>query len=413
MTGGIMKSVFVSTLRCICVLAGFLSFGAFSNPTITGHVPVSSSPYIITSNTSTNTIYVGHKVGGSNLTVIDGDSDTVQANFPVGIGQVVGLAVNEIAGLLYVSNSDGNLYVVDEVSRVVVGATFIGQSPNQAAYNASNNTVYVAQAGNDTVAVVDGSTYVVLQTINTGDWPWGVVANSTTNTVYVSHAVGDSVSVIDGETNTIIQNIPLGGGGGWMSVNESLSKIYVKVGSPRSVEVIDGATNTIQSTLNRTFEPQGIAVDQVSGRLYISNYLDGTVSVLDGGTYAELIQLPAGTLLQDIEINQGSHKAYVANYGLNTVTVITDTLDPIQLLIELSDKVMTLNLQRGIENSLDAKLDNALSALSDAVLANDASAASALNAFINQTFAQRGGKITESEADGLIADAQAILSLLQ
>jgi hypothetical protein len=79
----------------------------------------------------------------------------------------------------------------------------------------------------------------------------------------------------------------------------------------------------------------------------------------------------------------------------------------------LSDKVMTLNLQRGIENSLDAKLDNALSALSDAVLANDASAASALNAFINQTFAQRGGKITESEADGLIADAQAILSLLQ
>lgn len=408
-----MKSTYIRTLKCACALLAFLASGAIANPSITGQVPVSASPYIGASNASTNTIYIGHKVGGNNLTVIDGISDTVQANFPVGIGQVVGLAVNEAASLLYVSNSDGNLYVVDENTQAIVGTVLLGQSPNQVAYNAANNQVYVARAGNDTVAIVDGSTYVVLQYLNTGNWPWGVVANSSTNTVYVSHAVGATVAVIDGATDTIIQTIPVAGGAGWMSVNESSNKVYVKVGTPRSIEVIDGATNTLQSTLNRTFEPQGTAVDPVSARLYISNYLEGTVSVLDGGSFAELVSLPVGTFVQDIEINPSSHKAYVANFGLNTVTVITDVLDPIQLLLELSNKVMTLNLQRGIENGLDAKLDNALGALSDAVLANDVSAANALTAFISQTLAQRGNKISETEADGLIADAQAILSLLQ
>jgi len=128
-----MKLSFIRTLKCACALLVFITSGAIANPSITGQIQVAPTPYIGASNASTNTIYIGHKVGGNNLTVIDGISDTVQANFPVGIGQVVGLAVNETAGLVYVSNTDGNLYVVDENTHVIVGTAFIGQSPNQVA----------------------------------------------------------------------------------------------------------------------------------------------------------------------------------------------------------------------------------------------------------------------------------------
>ena len=72
-----------------------------------------------------------------------------------------------------------------------------------------------------------------------------------------------------------------------------------------------------------------------------------------------------------------------------------------------------MNLQNGIENSLDGKLDAALAALEDANVNNDGAALNSLAAFINAVEAQRGNKITSAQADELIAAAQEIQGLLQ
>ena len=56
-----MKSTYIHTLKFACVLLAFLAGGAIANPSITGQVPVSASPYIGASNASTNTIYIGHQ----------------------------------------------------------------------------------------------------------------------------------------------------------------------------------------------------------------------------------------------------------------------------------------------------------------------------------------------------------------
>jgi len=63
------------------------------------------------------------------------------------------------------------------------------------------------------------------------------------------------------------------------------------------------------------------------------------------------------------------------------------------------DQVETFNLQQGIENSLDAKLDSALNALSDVNQNNNQAAINSLQAFINAVNAQRGSKITNEQAD--------------
>ena len=72
----------------------------------------------------------------------------------------------------------------------------------------------------------------------------------------------------------------------------------------------------------------------------------------------------------------------------------------------------TFNLQQGIENSLDAKLDSALNALSDVNQNNNQAAINSLQAFINAVNAQRGSKITNEQADALVAVAQAIINSL-
>jgi hypothetical protein len=90
----------------------------------------------------------------------------------------------------------------------------------------------------------------------------------------------------------------------------------------------------------------------------------------------------------------------------------TIQLHPMEKVKSLAQQVLSLNLQKGISNSLDAKLDAALGALDDLNEKNDVAAINALQAFINATWAQRGQQITETEADELIAMAQEIIDQL-
>ena len=99
------------------------------------------------------------------------------------------------------------------------------------------------------------------------------------------------------------------------------------------------------------------------------------------------------------------------DYGFRVAT-IAEPVDPVELLMELTQKVIALNLQQGISNSLDAKLQAAMQALEDVNENNDVAAINTLEAFINAIEAQRGNKIPEADADDLIADVLEIIDLL-
>jgi len=80
---------------------------------------------------------------------------------------------------------------------------------------------------------------------------------------------------------------------------------------------------------------------------------------------------------------------------------------------EVVAAVVDLNLQSGISNSLNAKLQNAIKALDDANEHNNIAAINSLNAFINAVEAQRGKKITEEDANVLINEVNAIIVQLE
>ena len=87
-------------------------------------------------------------------------------------------------------------------------------------------------------------------------------------------------------------------------------------------------------------------------------------------------------------------------------------VDPIELLEKLVQAVVNLNIEHGVVNGLDAKLDAALSSLDDLNENNDSSAVNKLEAFINSVEQQSGDVIPEGDAEDLIAAAQAIINLL-
>lgn len=86
---------------------------------------------------------------------------------------------------------------------------------------------------------------------------------------------------------------------------------------------------------------------------------------------------------------------------------------PADEINNLINTVKNLNLQKGIDNSLDAKLDAARNALNDANMNNNVAAINSLEAFFNAIEAQRGKQIDNSNADTLIGKAQSIIARLR
>lgn len=86
--------------------------------------------------------------------------------------------------------------------------------------------------------------------------------------------------------------------------------------------------------------------------------------------------------------------------------------EPPEMMTALVETVMELNINNGISNALDAKLESALEALDDANAKNDVSACNRLQAFLNSVEAQRGTHLSDSDADKVIADAQEIITAL-
>jgi len=87
-------------------------------------------------------------------------------------------------------------------------------------------------------------------------------------------------------------------------------------------------------------------------------------------------------------------------------------VSPEQTISNLIDDVMSLNLQNGIENSLDSKLNATTGALQDIDENNNVAAINALQSFINAVKAQSGKKISKSNAQALIDATPAIINSL-
>ena len=84
-------------------------------------------------------------------------------------------------------------------------------------------------------------------------------------------------------------------------------------------------------------------------------------------------------------------------------------IDPIELCADLIMQVAELGLPTGIETSLNATLEAAARALDNH---NIVAAINTLQAFINAVEAKRDKKISDADADALIAAAQQIIDLL-
>lgn len=390
-------------------------------------------PREIAVNESNNLVYVTNirnVISPGYVTVIDGNTNSVIDNITVG-RDPRSVAVNSLTNRIYVSaaGNDPGLTVIDGSNNsVLVTLSFPIASASGVAVDEVFNRIYVTVPFINRVFVIDGVTNTVTSIIPMHPThtihPVAVAVDSASLRAYVSNSGdapnGSLISVIDTSTNTLLEHVVVGTNAlpSTLDIDLSLNKLYVPLFNAGSVAVI----NVNQPPQVDAGRDQIVVVNNLAS-------LDGSGSFdpdSDSLTYSwsEDPANPEVNLLSDpTAVNPTFTPTSVGLYRFTLVVndgalgSEPDTIDitvqtPSQAIQDLVDQVESFNLQQGIDNSLDAKLDRAQDALTDVNQNNDIAAINSLEALINSVEAQRGNALTNEQADELIQMAQEVIDSL-
>jgi YVTN family beta-propeller protein len=221
----------------------------------------------------------------------------------VGVGQAPhGAAVDGDNSRLYVANhGDDTLAVVNSVTLRPISTLPVGDGPKGVAYNPANKLIYVTNRTEGTVTVLRASNRELVRTISVGSQPNGVAADGVANRVYVANYGSGTVSVIDGFENRVTATIPVGTEPAQVAVNPLTGKAYVSLHGEGAVAVIDSAGLAARVDIHSA-GPYGIAVDTLRNLVYAATIETGRVVAIAGDEdaylgWAEIRRMPSGELV--------------------------------------------------------------------------------------------------------------------
>lgn len=175
--------------------------------------------------------------------------------------------------------------------------------------------------------------------------------------------------------------------GDWLANTCTIDEWSYNLSTDVTIDINSGITLKINAVLGNF------------GFIHINNggILNNSGTIYNAETFGTILTACGGTFT-----NSGTFIGDPVQYEPCGPTLAQNTQN-------LINDVETLNIQHGIENSLVVKLN---AAIQEIQANNNAEAINSLQAFINEVKAQRGKKISESDADILIVAAQAIISQL-
>jgi len=241
----------------IAVFALFFDHVAFSQRLLKG-IDIGGQPGIPAANIASNLIYVPN-MGMNTLTVISGSSGAVVANVPLG-QQPIAAAFNPVTNVVYVSTTgtgtgSGAIAEIDASSNTLIATIPVGYAVF-IAVNPVTNLVYFSNS-QWTVSVLDGSTNQIVGTITTGSQCCieGIAVDDTTNRIYVTqqvlgHGNVNQLAVINGSTNKAV-SFPVTGSSSVAApvVDSTLNRVYIPDSTNSGLYVISGSTGKIIKTV--------------------------------------------------------------------------------------------------------------------------------------------------------------------
>jgi YVTN family beta-propeller protein len=374
-------------------------------------VRVGVSPTGVIVNQATQTVYV---TNGTSDTVSVINARTCNATHQAGCGHTpppiavgagpVAPAVDQATDTVYVPNLGPNEDGSGDTVSVINGATCnashhggcgqtpptvtVGGAPDSVDIDRATGTVYVANAGSNSVSVIDAATCSGTNhsgcgstppAVQVGATPFSVAVDQATDTVYTANngAVinGDgTVSVIDGATCNATDHagcgqhphtVVAGSAPEEVSIDEGTNTVYVNNGGDGTVSLVNGATcdathhsgcARIPPTVRVGFGPGWAAVDHANDTVYITNSTDNDVSMIDSATCNATSTsgcgraaptVTVGAAPVGVAVDQATDTVYTANNVDGTISVINAATCNATTASGCAQTVRTINVGAG------------------------------------------------------------------
>jgi YVTN family beta-propeller protein len=220
----------------------------------------------------------------------------------------------------------------------------------------SGDTLYFADTGNDTVAVIDAAKLNVKNyenpaetLIHVGFDPQSLAVTPDRSQVWVADSGPQTgrpslggISVISTASDTVTARLRLRTDPREIAFSPSGATAYVTTG--RGLFVINTATLKVAAVIHWLGDPEGVAVSPDGNTIYVTNTIQNQVDVISAATDRVTGQIPVGQMPWQLVISSDGSTVYVADGDSDAISVIstasdrvTDTIpdagDPVSLAL--------------------------------------------------------------------------------
>ena len=234
---------------------------------------------------------------------------------------------------LYISHSSASsLDVLDLKTRKVAGRVFGLPGIKGTAVTSDPDVVFTSNS-NGTVGVVDVSTFKLVQTIQVGGAPDAIDYDAGRDHVVVSLGSAQKLVFVDRVGRKVVGSLDLPGKPELMTVDAAGNRLFLAINDKDEVLVIDLTSEQIQSTYKGCdiAAPTGLAYDPQQGRLFVAVKME--VSVIDTVLDRCLGAVDVGSGTDQLAFNPNRHHIYAANAGTRNLSVIdTVSLKPLGIV---------------------------------------------------------------------------------
>jgi YVTN family beta-propeller protein len=218
------------------------------------------------------------------------------------------------------------------------------------------NTLYFADTGSDSVAVIDSADlnvdnyeYPAETIIPVGINPGDLTVTPDGSQVWVadtgpqtgSPSLG-GISVISAATNTVTATMRLRSDPREIAFSPSGSTAYVTTGE--GLVVIDTATLHVDAVIRGLGDPEGVAVSPDGSTVYVTNTVRGLVDVISTATSAVTGTIRVGQMPWQLALSSDGSTLYVANGDSDSISVISTASDTVTNTISDSGDPVSLAL---------------------------------------------------------------------
>jgi YVTN family beta-propeller protein len=261
--------------------------------------------------------------GAAKLALIGAVNHTLFKNVTVQAGPTGVTIIGANAWVM--DRTTGNVSVVSLATFSVTHTIKVGTQPIRAAYDATNNTVFVSNFGGTNLTVINATTFKTAASVTTGAGPIFPLWDNDTNELIVSDYTAGEVQFINATTYASIATLTGLSGPSAMSNDAAEHVLFVSDFTAGEVSVVSHKTHAVLVNITVGSAPYGNGFDTQTNYDLTPNSGGGTVSVINAATNTVIGAVNVGTTPYSVHAYDSVDGLLaVDNYGSGNVSILSD-----------------------------------------------------------------------------------------